>query len=120
MFNRLKLIKMKKHQSFIFQFRKMHAVFLFAFFYVVSEAIGGDVLVTNRLKIRFMEMEREQPIWTEIENIENFPVDDVSLKLTIRNKLSLAIAYEWESSLGTVPANSVRLVEALEPWIPQM
>ncbi|WP_372947835.1 T9SS type A sorting domain-containing protein [Mariniphaga sp.] len=98
----------------------MHTVILFAFFFVASEAIGGDVLFNNRFHIRFMEMDRQQPVVTEIENIENFPADDVSLKLTIRNKLSLSVAYEWESSLGTIPANNSRLVEAPKPWVPQM
>jgi hypothetical protein len=98
----------------------MHTVILFAFFLIASEAIAGDILFTNRLKIRFMEMDRQQPVVAEIENVENFPVDDVSLKLTISHKLSLEVAYEWESSLGTIPANSTRFVEAPEPWIPQM
>lgn len=36
------------------------------------------------------------------------------------NKLSLEVAYEWESSLGTIPANSTRLIEAPDRWVPQM
>jgi hypothetical protein len=111
---------MKRNQSLNCQILKMHTVSLCAFFFVAFEAIGGDVLFNNRFHIRSMEMDRQQPVVTEIENVENFPVDDVSLKLTIRNKLSLSVAYEWESSLGTIPANSTRFVEAPELWVPQM
>lgn len=111
---------MKRNHLFNFQFRKMHAVILFAFFLVAPETFAGDILFSTRYRIRFMEMEREQPVVTEIENVENFSVDDVSFKLTIRHKLSLEVAYEWETSLGTIPAGSTRFVEAPEPWIPQM
>jgi len=111
---------MKKSQSFIFLLRRLHTAVLFASLFVASEAIGGDVLFRNRFHVRFTEMERPQSVVTEIENVENFPVENVSLKFTIRNKLSLSVAYEWESSLGTVPANSTRFVEAPDPWIPQM
>ena len=94
--------------------------FTIVFFLLVTELYAGDLKFSLRYKLQIVEQHKEQPVVAEIENIESFPVDGVSLKFTIQNKLSLDIAYQWETELGTIAPNSTQTVQAPDPWIAQL
>lgn len=89
-------------------------------FFFLAEGFAGDLKFSIRYRFNLVEQYKEQPVAAEIENVESFPVDGVTLKFTIRNKLSLDVAYQYEMELGTIPPNSMQTVKAPDPWIAQM
>ncbi|HRX11922.1 MAG TPA: hypothetical protein P5210_09755, partial [Draconibacterium sp.] len=62
----------------------------------------------------------EQPVVAEITNLENYQVEGASLDFTITNKLSLDIAYNWTSDIGTVLPKSSVILKSTNSWVPEV
>ncbi len=81
---------------------------------------AGDITFSLKYKIEVAIEDWEQPIVAEINNLENFPVNGASLQFTITDKLSLDVAYEWSTDIGTVEPKSTIVIQADNYWQPKV
>jgi hypothetical protein len=95
-------------------------LFFIAVIFSVSSLFAGDITFSMKYRIELATENWEQPIATEITNLENFPVEGASLNFTIRDKLSLDIAYQYSTVINTVQPRSSVLITAPVPWIPKV
>ena len=65
----------------------------------------------TKFKIEVATEDWEQPVVAEINNLESYPVNGASFKFTVTDKLSLDVAYEWSTDIGTVEPKSSVLVQ---------
>jgi hypothetical protein len=85
-----------------------------------SELFAGDISFSLKFRIETAMENWEQPVVAEITNLENFPVEGASLDFTITNKLSLDIAYNWTSDIGTVLPKSSVILKSTNSWVPEV
>jgi hypothetical protein len=85
-----------------------------------SELFAGDITFSLKFRIETAMENWEQPVVAEITNLENFPVEGASLDFTITNKLSLDIAYNWTSDIGTVLPKSSVILKSTNSWVPEV
>ncbi len=98
---------------------KKTGLLFIAIFLLLCNAFAGDISISLKYRIEIAMEDAEQPIVTEVSNSENFQVLGAALNLTIRDKLTLNVAYQWSTDIGTVePLSSVTL-KAPDPWIPK-
>ncbi len=83
------------------------------------DSFAGDISVSFRYRIEVAMEDVEQPVITEITNTEDYQVLGAALNLTIRDKLSLDVAYQYSTDIGTVEPQSSVVLKAPDPWIPK-
>jgi hypothetical protein len=98
---------------------KKIVLLLIVFLPFIPQIFAGDITMSVKYRIEVATEDWEQPIVAEINNLENFQVEGASLNFTIRNKLSLELAYQYKTDIGTVQPKSTVLIKAPDPWIPK-
>ncbi len=97
------------------------SILLFTIFLLfLFDANAGDISVSFRYRLEVVMEDSEQPIVTEVTNSEDFEVLGAALSLTIRDKLTLDISYQWSTDIGTVEPQSSVTLRAPELWIPKV
>lgn len=99
--------------------QKSGLIFLLAFL-LLFDANAGDISISFRYRIEVAMEDVEQPVVAEVTNSENFQVLGAALSLTIRDKLSLNLAYQWSTDIGTVEPQSPLTLRAPELWLPKL
>ncbi len=99
---------------------KKTGLLLFAVFFILAESFAGDITISAKFRIEVATEDWEQPVVAEISNLESFQVNGASLKYTIRDKISLKVAYEWSEDIGTVEPQSSVTLKAPNPWLPKV
>lgn len=99
--------------------KKGFGLLFIALLFLQNNLFAGDITVSLKYRIEVATEDWEQPIVAEIYNLENFQVEGASLNFTIRDKLSLELAYQYSTDIGTVRPQSSVLIAAPDPWIPK-
>lgn len=99
---------------------KVISFIIFILIISISDLSAGDITFSLKFKIEVATEDWEQPVVAEINNLESYPVNDASFKFTVTDKLSLDVAYEWSTDIGTVEPKSSVIIKADNYWLPKV
>ena len=99
---------------------KVILLIILALIISISDLSAGDITFSLKFKIEVATEDWEQPVVAEINNLESYPVDGASFKFTVTDKLSLDVAYEWSTDIGTIEPKSSVIIKADNYWLPKV